>query len=583
MAGLYFWHDKVNHKLDEVKSSFIHLLYDEPKYFNYGKWNVLVFPKTGYSINNWCETSEGIICGVGTFGYKGQFYDHALPLILHDFIDGSIDNDGFWGSFIIVILCNGNLTLMRDGAGLSRLYRNQNGDQYSTSFAGLIHCSNTSLTFNRDAATELLTTGVLTGDQTIVNEINRITRVDAVSQFKIIEIFPEELQEPFTRTEALAQQIELTNNYFSRIANDWQNYFNGGVIDVGITGGMDSRLSAALALKTKANIVFHTHWRKEGLKNDDYRYAHIFAEKTGIKLNEQVVKDPFEMSNDEIEVNFDKSYCLSDGVIRPGAYWDEAFSTREYRAGLTPVPYLRFLGFGGEQYRNGERLPMTSKRSLASWIRWEMMYQFAGRYFLSEGEAMRLQNRIEQNLIDLFNNRSPFLNLPNFKNYVRLVQSPSYRSLQASMENRLGFCINPFLDTALSVGSLKAIPFLGKSLSFQLDMIKAISPLAAAIPNGYGFDFSKGEPIHLKAGAVAWQLLPPQIKHPVYAKYKKYNFTGYIPRLAAQHAFVSKLEKIVLQLDLPIDFEKHRLVRSRARLMLNLGYFLLKNASKLKY
>lgn len=582
MAGFFFWHSSEQYNPDTIDDEYSSLGYIKGKHLNYGKWNVVIFSKSLYNIRNYHIYHDGIVCGVGTFAYREKMYDKALPLVYNDFNNSSLQKKTFWGSFIIIIINKNGLTIIRDGAGLTRLYKLLNRNVFSTSYAGLINTTNNILTLDKEATTELLMTGVLTGNRTIINNINRVGSSSDFEDINIIKSEPIDYPQPKNREEALNQQIEIAKEYYNRISKDWCNYMPEGVLDVGLTGGMDSRLNAALALNTNGNILFHTHWRKEGLKNDDYLYANILAEKTNKALNIKRVLSPFEMSGAELEENFHDAYCLSDGVIRPGCYWDEQYNTFYYRSGLTDKPYLRMLGFGGEQYRNGERLPLYSKRNIQSWVKWEMVYQFAGSQFTTKKAYKDTEKIIAYNLKMLLGEDSK-LNLFNYKKYVRMVQSPSYRSLQASMENRVGFCLNPFLDTCLSFPSENAIPFLGKSLSFQLDMIKRISPEVAIVPNGYGFNFLKGEPIHLKIAAIAWQLMPPSIKYPLFLKIKNNYRSDFIPELVNKHAFVRDLEKNVLQLNLPVNFKKHRLIRSRARLMLNLGYFLKRNKEKIEY
>jgi len=581
MAGLFFWHNRESINPKDVDDLFCSLEYNTSKYIQFGKWNILVFPKKDYSIQNWQEYSDGAICCVGTFAYRGKIYEKSLHSIYQDFNKNIIQETEFWGSFIIIIINNSGLHLIRDGAGLTRLYRLADKLIFSTSFTGLIDTSKEKLTFNKDAATELLTTGVITGTSTIINEIYRIPFNDKLNGFNITCSKVIYYSIPKIRKEALNQQIDIARNYFKRIIQDWKAYMPESVLDVGITGGMDSRLVAALTFEVdKKNVVFHTHWRKEEHNNTDFHYANIFVKELGGILNTKEVVHPFDMSGKEIEENFRSAYNLSDGVIRSGCYWDEQYSTAGYRSMITKKPYLRFLGFGGEQYRNHDRYPLKSIYSLKSWIRWGMIYNFAGRYFNSKNMAKDIEKQIEMNLKNQFW-RGNNVNLYFYKQYVRLIQTPSYRSLQASMENRLGFCLNPFLDINLSLPAQNAVPFLGKSLSFQLDMIKRISPTIAEKPNAYNFNFSNGEPILSKLNSLLWVALPPGIKYTLYSRLKNFNRSNYIPYLAQKHNFINELENLVTRAKLPIDFSKYRLVKSRGRLMLNLGYFLKRNENNI--
>ena len=340
-------------------------------------------------------------------------------------------------------------------------------------------------------------------------------------------------------------------------------------------------LAAALSIDSAGSTVLHTHWRKETTQNEDFRLAHLFAKSTGIPLNSKEVIDPRDMSQEQIESNYEKAFCLSDGIIRPGCYWDEEYSTADYRLGLTAPPYLRILGFGGEQYRNGDRLSARSSRNLKSWIAREMIYRFAGKCLSSRKLAMKLEKSIAGSIVNRLGNVG--LNLTNYKKYIRTIWVPSYRSLQTNMENRLGFCISPFQDTCLSIPAQLAVPFLGKSLDFQLDMISGSLRTFGSLPNDYGFNFTEGEPLWLKLGAIFWQLLPPGLKYPLHNALHQFHRTNYIPELENKHQFIKELEEIVLGLDLPINFTKYRLLRSRSKLMLNLGYFLKRNERYLKW
>jgi hypothetical protein len=580
MAGLVFWHNLELLDSNEVMKCFYSLNYVTGKHLQMGDWNVAIFPKRDYNIKNWLVESDGAICGVGTFAYKGKFYDKALPSIYKDFKKSNFDKAALWGSFIIIVFIKGIFNVIRDGAGLTRLYQVTNKRIFSTSFAGLINCTKLNFTIDKDAATELLATGVLIGKSTLLNEITSIQIEQPISHFFLFESRSPLYHGPLNRKEAVEQQIAISKEFTKNVVDDWFNYSNKGIIDIGMTGGLDSRLLVSLFYFFTSRIVIHTHWRKEQMMNDDYKYAHIFANESGIPLYVKRIKMSYEMSRIELESNFHEGYCLSDGEIRPGVYWDEPYCTAKYRSEIVPQPFLRLFGFGGEQYRNGECFPYKYYRSLKSWIKWEMNYQFAGRYLKDEDAAKKLEKRIEDKLIQIL--RSKRLDIFSFKKYVRLIQSPSYRSLQAQMENRLGFCINPFLDIQLSSPSALAIPYLGRSLNFQLEMISKISKEFASIPNGYGFNFYKGEPVFRKLGALGWQGLPPWAKHPLYAKYRNFYRSDYIPYLSEKQEFIRNLENSVISLNLPIDFNKYRLVSTRSKLMLNLGFFLLKNQSKLK-
>ena len=578
MAGLFFW--KKNHQLlskTKISENFSSLGYKKPHFFNNTEWEIGVFPKKKYDIANYFTKGENMICGVGTFGYKGLVYNEALPTILHDFENGRLGHTKFWGSFIILILTQNDLFIFRDGSYLTRLYYNVEQNIFSTSFAGLIENSNKTLSFNHDAATELLVTGLITGNETIIKEIFQLVPGYELTYPKVIYSEPVVVGEPSDRGNAIVQQVDLVLNYYDTVLNSWYNFMPDSVIDIGATGGMDSRLSIAAGFKTTSNIELHTLWRKEGMKNSDFRYAKIIAEKTGLILNTKEITPTLEMTDEQLESTFQEAYNLCDGVIRPGNYWDEEYNTEKYRMNVASKANLKLLGFGGEQYRNEERIPLKSNRDIESWINWEMMYHLTGDSFNVLSDKIRIKKKKKKKISQQLGRNNLKLNLYNHKEYVKRIQTPSYRSLKATIENRVGFCVNPFLDVLLSEPAKLAIPFLGRSQSFQLDMMKNISPEITHIPNGYGYNFLNGEPFQNKLASILWQKLPPALKFPLYVEYKKGNKSNYLENLCNCFPLIGELMKHIEDLKLPINLEKLSKTKEKSRLILNLGYFIQKN------
>lgn len=583
MAGFFCWQNNVAQiSVEAVNDVFQKLQYKQGKYLSMGEWNVMVFPKYLYDIDNWIIFSDGAIACCGTFAYKGAMYEQALPILYQDINSNTLDLSAFWGSFVIIAYTNNEFSLIRDGAALTRIFTTEQMNILSTSFSGIVECLDNSFTIDKDAVTELLTTGVITGNRTIIKEIKCITINKFSKNFILKESLVKTYQKPKNRNQAIQQQIDILKTYTHQVSIDWKRYTKNAKFNIGLTGGIDSRLLAILFLqKNKEDVIFHTHWRKEGEGNKDFKYAHIFANETNTPIQTQQITDVFDKTASEVEQTFYNGYCLSDGVIRCGAYWDESYSTINYRKNIVKSPYLRIMGFGGEQYRNSERIPIKSFKNLHSFVRWAIIYMYSGNVFKKKKDRKRIQQIILNNFLVFM--KGGKYNLWNFKEYIYRVQSPDYRSLQVQMENRLGFSINPFLDTQVSNASKLAIPFLGKSITFQLDMMKQLSPLLASIPNTYGFDFTKREPLKSRLASWLWNKIPSCISYPIYARSKNYFRSNYILRLSEKFTFVGELEDFVKSLDLPIRYDKFRLVTPRSKLLLNLGYFIKYNENKINF
>jgi len=295
----------------------------------------------------------------------------------------------------------------------------------------------------------------------------------------------------------------------------------------------------------------------------------------------QKITPAIKLREDQLISLFDEGFKSCDGIIRPGSFWDEEFTTIKYRKNLVPMPHLRINAFEGEYYRNMERLPYVSHRSSKSFVRWEMVFRFAGHNFTSHERMMQTEDRIINKLEIMFGKFSP--NLIFFKEYYRQVVVPSYRSLQGNTENRFGFCISPFADLSLSYLARNAFSFLGNSLDFELTMLNRLDRELARLPNDYGFDFSAGERKSFQLGIKLWQIMPPYFKHRLFTLYRKSYKDDYIYKLSSQSAFIRLLLEYVRSLHLPLDIQKMTNRSTRGRLVLNLGYFLKVNEEWLSW
>lgn len=575
MAGIFLWYKTETYDPKTVNNIFSSLGYKEGTLLDFNEWQVLVFPKSQYEIKNWLKNSDGIICGVGTFAYKGKVYNEALPYILADCRNAQLQLDQFWGNFLIFLRVGNRHILIRDGAALARLHGLTNYPVYSSSFAGLIRCSSKKLKLNEETVIELLATGLTSGIETLVTGIDLLNHSYSPKKLELIFTKPQSTVVPKNKNEALEQQVSLAKDFIKKVSDDWFNYMPESLFDVSLSGGMDSRFLTALIINQHQKLHLHTFWRDSNSHDPDFRIAQMVAEYLKMPISYKEVKSALELNEYELISRYKEAHDSCDGVIRPGTFWDEAFSTAKYRLSLAQIPYLRLSGFGGEQYRNMERLPLKSSRSFRSWITWEMIYRFAGHHFSDRYVMAELIERISTNLTKTLGNGT--FNLPIFKEYQRKILVVSYRSFQTNMENRYGFLISPFSDTNLSIPAENAFPYLGDSLGFEIDMLKRVSLGLASLPSSYGFTFSAGEPLMQKLGVKLWQIVPPSVKMRSLNWYKNNYQDDFVSVMSKKSPFIKSLIDTVDSVNLPIDVKQMAKRRIRGKLVLNLGYFLKEN------
>jgi len=576
MAGIFIWHNENHYKTDFINDVFESLDYSKGYFLSHDVWNAMVFSKTGYQIKNYLVQPDGFICGTGTFAYKGNVYEKALPWIYKDLIGNKLDLKKFWGSFLVFVCYSNKAYLIRDGAMISHLYGMRGKSVYSNSFAGLIRSSGSKLHFNKDAATELLSTGVLTSDATLVNEIGFIVHRKNLGRLYCLYSGVDSMPAVNSRNEAIKQQLDVTSTFMKRVSEEWFSYMPESHFNVSITAGLDSRLLTSLILQYHKKFDFYTYWRDENINDPDFKIAWQIAEYLGIPLQFKKTIPSSQLNDSELEELFTSAHNICDGNIRPGSFWDEEFSTADYRIRLSDLPYLGVTGFEGEYYRNMEHLPINSHRSYKSWVRWDMIYRFAGNNFTSKESQQKIENRIVSNLVELLGPGQ--MDLLTYKNYYLKVVVPSYRSLQSNVENRFGFILNPFADTNIAFAAIQAYRYLGKSFQFEIDMLKTLNPELAGLPNDYGFNFLKGPDFKLKFSIALWGIMTPSIKHKLFSLYRNNYASNYIDDLLINKSkFIRSLLEILESAGLEVNLKTLMKRDIRGKLVLNMGFFLKNN------
>lgn len=580
MAGFFLYHKTTSISFQKVQNVFNELDYGKGKELIIKDWNLIVFPKSDFaSVSNWFESDQAIICGIGTFVYKNEFYNHALPIILKDLEEGRLSRESFVGSFIIIALVNNKLFLLRDGGHLIRLHGNSEKTIYSNAFVSILRLSDNKKQINKLAIEELLSTGLITGNDTIIEGIEFINGDTIHKDFNLIESSPAKSIDPKNRHEAINQQVENIQSYLRTVNNAIKKDETGFKFNLSITGGLDSRLLTAIALQENLDFDFYTYWRDKNDANEDFRLAMMIGDYLSIPVQYKEINKSKNLPDVLFLSLLDEGFKSCDGVIRPGSFWDEEFTTMAYRRSLAPQPFIRLTGFEGEFFRNMERLPLSKGISYKEWVRWDMIYRFAGHNFFNKKQQLIIEEKIISN-VEKAIGKGP-LDLYKFKKYYRKFVVPSYRSLQNNTENKFGFIFSPFADIMLSELAVSAIPFIGNSLQFEIDMLNAVSKDLAKLPNDYGFDFTKGEQTNQKLVVAIWQKLPASVKHKALSFFRNHQ-DSYIADLKQSSIEKKRIIERVEDLNLNLNIEKFSKRSTRNRLLINLGYFLSKNENFIK-
>lgn len=450
---------------------------------------------------------DGFFTGaIGTFTYGGCSYSDSLKKIHTEYLDGSFDHNRLFGHYYIIIWNGSLLTVLTDGSGILKAYHTTDFSYFSNSFTALAGLIKPRLTLNKDVLLENLLTGSVTGNETVIDEIREISAVTSVRSGNIQFVYPAPPESRSFSGEASARryQLELISNYFDMFRNMADEFGT----DVGLTGGLDSRLILGFTLEKFRKYQVHSHYRHTA--NIDLTIAGEITAMLGKDLVSPPVFKWEDLSPEEKISQFERSYIFSDGQIRRHNFWDEGYNTFPYIEAVQNHNMLNFSGIGGEQYRNGSGSQRVSV-PLSKWLKDSYIRPYLGPGGTDSRTFKALTERMEHKINSLLNNGLPGrrLSLPDIKRIENEVLIPAYRGIRPNSVNRIKFSLSPFADFRLSREAYSIIPYLRKSLNFETAMLQELSPALARIRSAYGFPLNRKETVRSRVLRVGARTLIP--------------------------------------------------------------------------
>lgn len=578
MGAVFLYKDEKGIDLESVLNVFMQKGFKDPKKFVLGGYSILLYPKILSSGTNYVSDGIHTVMAVGSPIYKSLSYSDGMTMMFEDLKKEDIDLERIYGSYLIILAKGDKLSYVTDRKGIQNVYYSFDNGVISSSFLACAYSQVNPLTVNKDAVTEVLTTGSLIGPDTIFDQIKRLEKEDGVS-FEGLERV-QMTGTPFNGyckkdyNSCLDDQIKTLDEYFSSV----KALADGEGTDSGITGGHDSRLIMAMALKHFSNVSFHTHWRNK--KNVEFISAQELCKKMDMDLSLIPVSDPHDMDESSLENNLEQAFLFFDGLVRMHSFWTEEYNTRAYREKILDGNRLGLSGIGGEQYRNEERMSKSSW-DLKKVIKYKLLLNICGDCFKGEADLKKTISKIESKIrkkLSLENKKK--INHLEYKKYLNEVFIPSRLGVRNNAENQLSFFLSPFTEDFVSEASYRIVNKLGSSLRFEEDMIKSINPELASIPSDKGFDFYKGEPLSNKIKSFVMDFIPSGILYKYYLKKKRGSIKPF-ETLTGKSKKLKDGVSLLSKLDLPIDLNKVALKPDLMPLILAMGYLLKRLEKKI--
>lgn len=467
--------------------------FNEYKPLKFNSWNLYIESR-GQNFEEYLvslETCKSFL--VGSLLYKNKFGKNALNVLLKDFQNQQFDITKTKGSFIILLWDGKKWKVLKDRLGVQQLFQSKDGYCFSNSFLTLLTCSGKKYKLNQEAVDEKLTTGFLTGEDTLVDGIKKVESkfpydVDE-NQISLLT-YPEHSLEIDVhnngKNKSIESNIGVLQDYFRELNQSKENLKG----DVGLSSGFDCRLILAAAKNTlDTPLHIHSHNTK-GVHDNEIKHARKIAEVYGADIHLVPTQKLESAKENLIKKTLQENVRFFDGrSARHLGSFSETYTAWYKKASMGNADYS-LNGLGGEIYRDSY---FMGKRNL-KWEDWAKRFLFfpLSEFALANEHKMldtsyRIKEKIEKRLNTNFDKADLFKTHAHYG----LIKMPDCNGSLAQAYGSVADFYLPFIEYNQVMEALKAVPYLGIGGSYQAKMITKLSPEMAAVGSHYGFSFDK--------------------------------------------------------------------------------------------
>ncbi|MBD3338145.1 MAG: hypothetical protein GF353_03490 [Candidatus Lokiarchaeota archaeon] len=588
MGAFFLYNSITDFDIDSVKNTFSSKGFSEPSIFRLGKLTLWLYKKQLINYDNFVLSNDDYsLFATGTVIYKNNTYQDSLLLLLKDFQTDCLEINKLKGAFCLFFFRQDHLYMLSDRTNIYHIFTNTKNTIFSSSFLAILNAQKTKAELNIDACLEQLLTGFVTPPDTIISGIefyhnNCIKNFTNPNLTFLNQGQNDQINETFdfhNFDTAVEKQILNLKTYYSSISN----FAIENKLDIGLSGGFDSRLNFLLSKYSLADTQTHTYISQDHIT--EAMIAEKLAAKFNVPLKKIKLNKAISKCEEELIYNFEDALFFYDGRTNfsMGTYND--VHTRKLRVSVLGSYKLGLNGLGGEIFRNREHLP--SKINFLDWIRYVLMkpstvyalkdkkqFEYMLYYILSKYKKLVNLDSTEFSNFSLYYARKLF-------NYIWI---PYAAGIKNSAENQLSFFLMPFTDYMIGLNALKATPFIGIDGKFEAAMITELNEEVASITSSYGYRFNK-IPFVSKIDSFIKCIIPIRIKYlrHIYHLQKLDRNIGasiFLPLLDKYH-IINKIFKVLNATQIPINWNRIMLDKPNMERTLYLGYFLLRFNKKI--
>lgn len=491
MGGFFVYNKTKIYNVEPALELFDEMGFTAPNSIEIGEWKIYAYPKMAAKEPNILFNDEYALVSAGTPIYKGQDYKSSLKSLLLDYISGNVHYEQLIGQYTILFCHENTIEVMKDYLGCKHVFVDKNHNMLSSHMLPICKCYEGNIHINRRAFYEKLLTGIIMPPNTMFEEIIQIDKCIATEiteecigiKFTQVSGFRDNESHKKTEKQCINDQIKNLRRYFSLLHNAGKDG-----IDIGLSGGYDSRLVLACLNKFNNNkIHLHSH-STENVHQKDLKIANQMADYVGVSCHTVPTK---KLSHcDHVDEILRKSILYFDGRSSFSIGGCGEVYTALYRIESTEKTPLTMTGVGGELYRNVFDLGFNNLR-FDRFIENKVFSQNS-RKAIPETEYKAIRNDIVERTaarlgIDLWEKQSKDI----AHRYYCEIMMPDGQGVALDAYNQVSCCVAPFLEPTIITKGYEAIRFHHSGGEFEGKLIGCIDPGLAAIPSSYGYPIGK--------------------------------------------------------------------------------------------
>jgi asparagine synthase (glutamine-hydrolysing) len=413
------------------------------------------------------------------------------------------------GQYAAVFKKDGRTEIKLDQFGGYHLFYNLDARIVCSSFYAICSVLR-SLTLSRQSAWEYVFNGVVSGNETLFDEV-KLAPIQAtiVVGPQALEIIRPPLRVTGTfasprRDASLRETIALLDRYFSAVARSF-----GDRVRCALSGGYDSRLILAFLRRHGMKPSLYVYG---GAAERDVRLAAEIARQEGLPLD-AIDKDhrPIIPPAEFLETAH-RNFLATDGYGDAGIFHNGAETDELARRVLGGT--IAVHGGGGEIFRNFFYL--LDRRYTIREILWSFYSQFDPATCTAVFDSKSYYAGLERKVMDVLGSDESNLPRPAVEWLYHSFRCRAWNGKVDSIAGRYGFTAMPYLERSIT-DHASALPLCWKNHgAYEAELIRRVDSRLAGYPSIYGHDFSEPPPLSRRFSDYLTHLRPPWLRRYTY-------------------------------------------------------------------